>query len=75
MTAHVGHRVPTLLPHNGELPGVGAPVSEWAAVASCPRRLLIGGEWREARGERTLTVNDPATGPLRDRRRRRARCP
>ncbi len=59
MTARAADRAPTRLPHDAEL---GAPLSEWAAVASCPRGLLIGGELREARGERTLTVRDPSTG-------------
>lgn len=39
-----------------------APVAEWEAVASCPRRLLVAGEWREAHSGRMLTVSDPATG-------------
>jgi succinate-semialdehyde dehydrogenase/glutarate-semialdehyde dehydrogenase len=35
---------------------------ERAVIESVPRRLLIGGEWREASGAGTLAVEDPATG-------------
>ena len=34
---------------------------EQAALERVPRRLYIGGEWREASGGATLTVEDPAT--------------
>ena len=34
---------------------------EQAVLESVPRRLYIGGEWREASGGATLTVEDPAT--------------
>ena len=44
------------------LAGLTAPVAEWEAVDSCPRRLLVAGEWREARSGRMLTVSDPSTG-------------
>ena len=36
--------------------------SERAVLDPIPKRLLIGGEWREASGGGTLTVEDPATG-------------
>ena len=45
-----------------QLAGLTAPVSEWEAVSTCPRRLLVGGEWRQARAGRMLEVHDPATG-------------
>jgi len=35
---------------------------ESRVVETVPRRLLIGGEWRDATGGRTLGVEDPATG-------------
>jgi succinate-semialdehyde dehydrogenase/glutarate-semialdehyde dehydrogenase len=34
---------------------------ERAVVADVSKRLLIGGSWREARGGRTLSVEDPST--------------
>jgi succinate-semialdehyde dehydrogenase/glutarate-semialdehyde dehydrogenase len=34
---------------------------EQAVLERVPRRLYIGGEWREASGGRTLAVEDPAT--------------
>ena len=36
--------------------------SERAVLDPIPKRLLIGGEWREASGGGALTVEDPATG-------------
>ena len=36
--------------------------SERAVLDPIPKGLLIGGEWREASGGGTLTVEDPATG-------------
>ena len=53
-----GARVPAA----AELSDLTAPVGEWEAVSTCPRRLLVGGEWREAREGRMLVVRDPATG-------------
>jgi succinate-semialdehyde dehydrogenase/glutarate-semialdehyde dehydrogenase len=35
---------------------------EQAAVEAVPKQLFIGGEWREAAGGATLTVEDPSTG-------------
>ena len=35
---------------------------EQAAVEAVPRQLLIGGEWRDATGGATLSVEDPSTG-------------
>ncbi len=35
---------------------------ERKVVEAVPARLLIGGEWRDAAGGRTLAVEDPATG-------------
>jgi succinate-semialdehyde dehydrogenase/glutarate-semialdehyde dehydrogenase len=35
---------------------------ESAVVEAVPNRLLIGGEWREESGGRTLAVEDPSTG-------------
>jgi succinate-semialdehyde dehydrogenase / glutarate-semialdehyde dehydrogenase len=43
------------------------PSQEQAAVAAVPRQLLIGGEWRDAEGGATLSVEDPSTGePIAD---------
>jgi succinate-semialdehyde dehydrogenase / glutarate-semialdehyde dehydrogenase len=40
---------------------------EQAAVEAVPRQLFIGGEWRDAGGGATLSVEDPSTGePLVD---------
>jgi succinate-semialdehyde dehydrogenase/glutarate-semialdehyde dehydrogenase len=36
--------------------------SEESVLASVPKQLLIGGEWRDATGGRTFGVEDPATG-------------
>jgi succinate-semialdehyde dehydrogenase/glutarate-semialdehyde dehydrogenase len=38
------------------------PSQEQAAVEAVPRRLFIGGEWRDASGGATLPIEDPATG-------------
>ncbi|HET7119885.1 MAG TPA: NAD-dependent succinate-semialdehyde dehydrogenase [Solirubrobacterales bacterium] len=38
--------------------------TEAQALACAPPRLLIGGEWVEAEGSRTLAVEDPATGEV-----------
>ena len=35
---------------------------ERAVIDKVPKRLLIGGEWRDAEGGATLPVEDPATG-------------
>jgi succinate-semialdehyde dehydrogenase/glutarate-semialdehyde dehydrogenase len=35
---------------------------EQAAVEAVPRQLYVGGEWRDASGGATLTVEDPSTG-------------
>ncbi len=35
---------------------------EQAAVEAIPKRLYIGGEWRDASGGATLAVEDPSTG-------------
>jgi succinate-semialdehyde dehydrogenase/glutarate-semialdehyde dehydrogenase len=35
---------------------------EQKVIDSAPNRLLIGGEWREASGGESLTVEDPSTG-------------
>ncbi len=37
-------------------------LAEWAAVAECPKELLVAGCWRPARSGRTLAVEDPSTG-------------
>jgi succinate-semialdehyde dehydrogenase / glutarate-semialdehyde dehydrogenase len=37
---------------------------EAALLAALPRRLLVGGEWREAGGGGRLEVEDPATGEV-----------
>ncbi|HZE29841.1 MAG TPA: NAD-dependent succinate-semialdehyde dehydrogenase [Actinoallomurus sp.] len=34
----------------------------WAAVGAVPKRLFIGGEWRDASSGATFEVEDPATG-------------
>ena len=36
--------------------------TEKDVLAAVPKQLLIGGEWRDATGGRTLSVEDPATG-------------
>jgi succinate-semialdehyde dehydrogenase/glutarate-semialdehyde dehydrogenase len=36
--------------------------SEKKVLESVPKQLLIGGEWRDASGKDTLSVEDPATG-------------
>src|SRR5258708_26399480 len=36
--------------------------AEQAIVDEAPKQLLIGGEWRDARGGGTLAVDDPSTG-------------
>ncbi|HYV15514.1 MAG TPA: NAD-dependent succinate-semialdehyde dehydrogenase [Conexibacter sp.] len=38
------------------------PTQEQDVVARVPKGLLVGGEWREATGGRTLAVEDPSTG-------------
>ena len=35
---------------------------ERTVLERTPRQLLIGGEWRDASGQKTLSVEDPATG-------------
>ena len=35
---------------------------EETLLASVPKQLLIGGDWRDAEGGRRLQVEDPATG-------------
>ncbi len=37
-------------------------VTEEGVVAAAPKRLLIGGEWRDASGGATFAVDDPSTG-------------
>jgi succinate-semialdehyde dehydrogenase/glutarate-semialdehyde dehydrogenase len=37
-------------------------VTEQAVVEAAPKRLLIGGEWRDASGGATFGVSDPSTG-------------
>ena len=37
-------------------------LAEWAALAECPKELLVDGRWRPARSGRTLAVEDPSTG-------------
>lgn len=46
----------------GEGDGLLALLDEWAAVAACPKELLVGGIFRPAVSGRTLDVHDPATG-------------
>src|SRR4051812_44556585 len=47
-------------------PGDGGRMSEFetarAAVEAVPKRLFVGGEWRDASSGRTFEVEDPATG-------------
>jgi succinate-semialdehyde dehydrogenase / glutarate-semialdehyde dehydrogenase len=50
------------VPADAELADLTAPVGEWEAISRCPRRLLVGGEWREARAGQMLTVSDPSNG-------------
>ena len=35
---------------------------ETTVLDEAPRQLLIGGEWRDASGGETLSVEDPSTG-------------
>ncbi|MEX2414055.1 MAG: hypothetical protein WD399_10410, partial [Thermoleophilaceae bacterium] len=37
---------------------------ERSIVDAVPKRLLIGGEWRDGDGGATLAVDDPATGEI-----------
>jgi succinate-semialdehyde dehydrogenase/glutarate-semialdehyde dehydrogenase len=39
-------------------------VDEEKVLADVPRQLLIGGQWRPASSEKTLPVEDPATGEV-----------
>src|SRR4051794_41960908 len=39
-----------------------SPSQEQQVVESVDKRLFIGGEWRDASGGETLTVEDPSTG-------------
>jgi succinate-semialdehyde dehydrogenase/glutarate-semialdehyde dehydrogenase len=39
-----------------------AGVTEESVVEAAPKRLLIGGEWRDASGGATFAVDDPSTG-------------
>ncbi|KAA0268912.1 MAG: NAD-dependent succinate-semialdehyde dehydrogenase [Acidobacteria bacterium] len=39
-----------------------AGATEEGVVAAAPKRLLIGGEWRDASGGATFAVDDPSTG-------------
>src|SRR3954454_20799219 len=39
-----------------------SPSQEQQVVESVDKRLFIGGEWRDATGGWTLTVEDPSTG-------------
>ncbi len=38
--------------------------SETDVVAAAPHQLLIGGQWRDGTGAKTLAVEDPATGEV-----------
>ena len=60
--AVVDRRDANLRADDPQLTGLAATVTEWEAVAWCPRRLLVAGDWRAARSGRMLTVDDPATG-------------
>ena len=50
---------------------------EERSLDQAPKQLFIGGEWRDATGGATLSVEDPSTGetPVRDRRRDARRRP
>ena len=41
-----------------------ATVTQKSVLESVPTGLLIGGQWREASGGKTLAVDDPATGEV-----------
>ena len=41
-----------------------ATVTQQSVLESVPKGLLIGGQWREASGGKTLAVDDPATGEI-----------
>ena len=41
---------------------MGIATKEQSAVDAAPKQLLIGGEWRDASGGATLSVEDPSTG-------------
>ena len=41
-----------------------ATVTQKSVLESVPTGLLIGGQWRDASGGRTLAVDDPATGEI-----------
>ena len=41
-----------------------ATVTQKSVLESVPTGLLIGGQWRDASGGKTLAVDDPATGEV-----------
>ncbi|TQM62637.1 NAD-dependent succinate-semialdehyde dehydrogenase [Humibacillus xanthopallidus] len=41
-----------------------ATVTQQSVLESVPKGLLIGGQWRDASGGKTLAVDDPATGEI-----------
>ena len=41
-----------------------ATVTQKSVLESVPTGLLIGGQWRDASGGKTLAVDDPATGEI-----------
>ena len=41
-----------------------ATVTQKSVLDSVPTGLLIGGQWRDASGGKTLAVDDPATGEI-----------
>jgi len=41
-----------------------ATVTQQSVLESVPKGLLIGGQWRDASGGKTLPVDDPATGEI-----------
>ncbi len=43
---------------------MSASEREKQVIEATPRQLLIGGEWRDASGDETLGVEDPATGEI-----------
>src|SRR3954469_4972166 len=45
----------------GSFPPMSSTTSESQVLDNVPKQLFIGGEWRDAAGSATLSVEDPST--------------